>query len=237
MKSSLQFVQSVSFPRSGFSILAQMLLCYFSKDVRAVPDDHAANIGGEFGYCEFYNHCRTYPCTDQRVTFQKSHDFDMKLEISPSQQYLILYRNPLESIISFYEAEIKWGNILPASDCESFWNLYFRKQLEYYMRFKTKWVNGNQRQNFLIARYEELLANPNEFLARIIRLFQPPTPIDHELIDRIVRHNSIQSRRDPQSFRYYSPELKSLIHAAESQWPLTISRKWLKYNGLSRLAA
>lgn len=237
MKTSLQFVQSVSFPRSGFSILAQMLLSYFSNDVQRIPDDFSANIGGDFGYCEFYNHCRVYPCTDQRVTFQKSHDFDMKLAISPSIQHMVLYRNPLDSIISFYEAEIKWGNILPSEDCESFWNLYFRKQLEYYFRFKTKWVNGMQLPNVQIFKYEDMLATPRIFLKQIVGLFQPPTPIDNELIDRIVRHNSVTSRRDPQSFRYYTPDLQMLIDEAEKNWPVTISKEWLKYNGLARLAA
>ena len=237
MNSSLQFVQSVSFPRSGFSVLAQMLQRYFSKDLNANPDDFEANIAGDFGYCEFYNHCKTYPCTDPRVTFQKSHDFDMKLAISPSVQHLILYRNPLDSIISFYEAEIKWGNILPASDCTSYWNLYFRKQLEYYMRFKTKWVNGNQPPNFHIVTYEDLTAQPRNILTEVVRLFKPPTPIDKELIDRIVRHTNIQSSRNSESFRYYSAELKMLIEAAESNWPVKISRKWLKYNGLAPLAA
>lgn len=92
---SLSFI--ISFPRSGQHLTSGVLEWLHEKNDL------------NYGYCEFYNCCRSVPC-EKGHNFQKNHDFwlyqnNNLLKIIESHKYLVLYR---EDIISQLEAYYRY---------------------------------------------------------------------------------------------------------------------------------
>lgn len=220
-------VQGVSYPRSGFNLLAQMLLNYFSADPDREVDPSKTNIAGKFGYCEFYKHCHQVPCSDPGVTFQKNHDFGLQLPVSRCIDYLVLYREPLPSIISYFEAELAWGTVSKSNDTFSYWERYFRKRLEYYQQFRKKWVDSKLASR-KIVKYEDLVDRPHEILGQLVSWFEPDRATDQVLIDRIVRSREVRSTRIVTDFRFCSKEFIERIEDAHRILPVRIVKRWLK---------
>ena len=229
----LRKIQGVSFPRSGFNLLAHMLLNYFSGDPMAKVNTEQPNIAGDFGYCEFYKHCNQTPCTDPQVTFQKSHDFGLEMLQSDELDYMVLYREPLPAIISFFEAELAWGNIAASNDNFEFWERYFRKRLEYYQMFKKKWVDDAPAKSHVI-KYEDLTSKPGDIFHALVEWMAPTRQADRALINRIVECRKVKSTRKPEDFRYYSNELQQRIDDSNRILPVRIEKRFFSRKKLQR---
>jgi len=152
----------VSFPRSGQHLTERLLGFYCKKQ------------GIKFSYCEFYSHCKQTPCKSKRL-FQKNHDFDLKLPISSSDKYLVLYRsNMIEQLEAWFRYELRanWGlqhnpgtinydyvekRSALISFMERGWAGGTRSQ--YYLGFIKKWVMCHNNNVFKLE-YGSFLDNP-----------------------------------------------------------------------------
>ena len=76
----------VSVPRSG-QHMTEPALRYYHK-LMNIP----------FSYCEYYNCCKTRPCSKKPGAYQKNHDHDLNSEINDNEKYLFLYRANLLTI-------------------------------------------------------------------------------------------------------------------------------------------
>lgn len=111
-------IQCVSFPRSGHHLLATCLQQYFC---------------GDFHYCP--NVLRKVHFKNPETNYQKNHDFDLSLPNTRAWYYVIQYRHPIDSVISWYKWEVdnavkaekntRWRAFINRS--LPFWNLYTRR--------------------------------------------------------------------------------------------------------------
>lgn len=203
-------IQGVSYPRSGHGLLVRVLARYFSGDPDFKVDGGEPDIAGSFGYCEFYRHCRSVPCTDKRVTFQKNHDFDLRLPKHRHTWYLVQYREPLPAIISDYELQIRKGRISEEDDCERRFLQFLSKRLGFYALFKKKWVDPPVPSNICIIKYEELTVGPIESLRKAILFCEPDKSVDEAYLTSLVEKHTIAGKRDIRKFRYYRPVLEQI---------------------------
>jgi len=211
----MRYVMGVSWPRSGHHMLVRLLSLYF---------------GPAFRYCEFHvghpthpdiDHCcRTAPCHHRdRIHFTKNHDFDLTLPQNPNQPYIIQYRDFAHSVVSEFETAVRAGGI---DDLGAFRH-HVSRQVGSYRGFINKWVTSDFACGQLVLRYEAVLANPQEMLKRVLRLFEPNTEpdlakiahavanVDGQKIERkearrLVR-SGVHAERNLQEFRYYDPAL------------------------------
>lgn len=205
----------VTFPRSGHHLLTNALLKYYSKDLNFINTDgekfnenqNVISAGNSFQYCEFYNHCKQIPCIDQNTNFQKNHDFGLKMDISDSQFYVILYRNPLESIVSLYKYALKstYNNFL---DCQFHFNRegweYFAKYtIVYWKKFINKWVVGKNSANKLFLSYGELINYPMTSLINVIKFIKPEEEVDLKFLKLVVDKINFSKKNDIRDFEYY----------------------------------
>jgi hypothetical protein len=118
----------VSFPRSGHHLM-----------VRGLTE--AANH--KLVYSEGYTPAHNFDTCDH-VNLQKSHDFDMDLEIKPDLTYIVLIR-------AFELAVDSWIKAEQIEDAESFRD----SKVEYYDQFMAKWVSPSN-ENVLVITYPYL---------------------------------------------------------------------------------
>ena len=125
---------------------------------------------GDFSWCEFYSHCMTFHCPEERkIPIQKHHDlgiFDKRLRIlnyDPNDKYVILIRNPIHSIISWYELYTK----------KDPWEPFARSRAKFWNNFTKKWVLPKY-ENALYLHYETLVKNTNPQLKKIINFVGLP---------------------------------------------------------------
>lgn len=203
----MRAVQAVSFPRSGLGLLVRLLSKYFSGDLSFKVSIREINFAGDFVYCEHYKHCGRIPCSDSRTNFQRSHDFGLRLTIDTEKPYLVLYRKPLDAIISHYEAQFRWGICRLEMDTEKFWKRFLKKQLAYYQAFQRKWVTNNWHPNTLYLQYEELVSIPQASLMKVIQLCAPDRKVDSGWLVRVVHSENISEKRSVEHFKYYDKKL------------------------------
>lgn len=153
----------VSFPRSGHHMIAQALQRVFDRKLKyrePYKDGHA----GEWDLI-------------------KSHDFTLGQPMLRSMQYLVLVRNPLNSIISRMAQIRKEGRALPPGEPSM---REFRQQFEYWRKFVWKWViNGPTHR--LVITYEGVLADPRRNLEGIAR-YLTDEPISEQGLDTAAEY-------------------------------------------------
>lgn len=150
----------VSYPRSGQHYTQRMI-----ERVTGVDD-----------YCELY-HCSVPDCPGKKKPIaekipcpsgrrvQKNHDFELDLGVEPQFNYAILLRYPLNSIISYYEQEVrrhgvvqKWhddGTLTRVDDTAEAWFAFLENRAAYWNDFARKWVAlAQSHDNVRLFRYE-----------------------------------------------------------------------------------
>lgn len=204
------FIQCVSFPRSGHHLLVNLLLKYFSKNINYQntdgPRTHEVckNVlqAGDFRYCEFYQHCQQTPCSDLKINFQKNHDFDLKLKNVFNFKYIIQYRHALGSLVSWYMIMVEKEEI---EDSKEAWEFFVYQKIIFWKKFTQKWVLKNKHPNILYLSYEALLKHPQEKLEEVINFIRPETTINLKLIEKIIHTQKIRALRQLNSFKYFDP--------------------------------
>jgi hypothetical protein len=190
----------VSFPRSGHHYTVNLL-------------DKLFGIGND--YCELYrcvnskNHkimCPAFflrpwlkvPCRASR-TYQKNHDFTLKLAFKPQYRYVVMYRYPLESICSHYSLwreRRNWRANAPFKE-------FARTRIDYWNGFMTKWVLENQSApNKFVLKYEDIVRDIESALA-LIRFLE----LDNDLpsiMSELEKHYQLQENRPIKKLNSYS---------------------------------
>ena len=100
----------------------------------------------------------------RKPDYIKEHDFGLLngkkgIPILSGTQYLIQYRHPLESLVSYFEFNVKHGLL---TDDREAWTNFLPKHLDYWKTFATKWFGSNQKncdRPFHIVRYSDLYSN------------------------------------------------------------------------------
>jgi len=91
------FVQCVTFSRSGYYLLLNLLLKYFSNNLNYTD----TNGPDTYRVCkEILSAGNFHYCADIRTNFQKNHDLGLKLKKNQNFKYVIQFRHCLPSIVS-----------------------------------------------------------------------------------------------------------------------------------------
>ncbi|MBD3345351.1 MAG: hypothetical protein GF401_09850 [Chitinivibrionales bacterium] len=204
-------IQCVTYPRSGHHLLADLLICYYAKDPRTSLSSHDHFIAvNRFQYCEYFNHCKTVPCTDHETTYQKNHDMHLDQPVNPDYNYIIQYRNPLESLVSFFTVSSVEHSWIKDEGVES-WQKFSEENIVYWKQFAEKWLSRKQPLKALYVNYGDLLANPSQKLQEVIDYLEPGAPIDTVLIDAIVDSKRIHKRNHIADFKYFDSSFFSCL--------------------------
>lgn len=149
----MSFVHIVTFPRSGHHAMVEQL--------ESVSDIYV-------NYCEYYNcigrHGERIDCSKSNLIWKekgfncgagrriiKDHDFELLLPYSLSDKYIIQLRNPILSILSWYELDSKNENLkLPD------FKVYFRQKMKFWVDFVEKWYPVIGNSNVMYVPYENL---------------------------------------------------------------------------------
>ena len=206
-------VQGVSLPRTGHNMLVIHLKQYFAdhvdcpkyKDFLIPPlakrrtriktaDDHRTP---RFHYCEHYYSCRSIPCVDADNKFQKSHDFDLDWPVDTSIPHLVQVRDSVSLLISWYEMRLKKNREIDSPDG---WRAFVAKNIPYVEGFLRKWLPVAE-TNGLVIEYEDYLSIPDQWLEKVIHMFQGDLPINAKKIGRIVK--DVRPNKIATDFRYF----------------------------------
>lgn len=110
-------ILSVSFPRSGCMFLRDCMQSALGNRLRWA-DSHREKVNS------YHN-------------FIKTHDFDLKAELPEDHFLLVMYRDPMEAIPSWFDLEVRNGRF---ADNEEGWEHFLRDVLPYHSEWKQKWL-------------------------------------------------------------------------------------------------
>lgn len=196
-----------SIPRSGHSFLRRTLLAYFGTEMAfCVPREGRA--------C-----CARLPCdgaAGKAFWYQKNHDPHFGTDNAASHPwlfYLVQDRHPLPQILSHIEQREDTGVPFRA-DQHVHW---LARQLVYRRGFTRKWILP-ARPDFLLLRYEELVAAPAERIGALLRAMTGSA--DRARLDRAVaRVSPFRKGREPfrprdiRASRHFDPDLHGAFEA------------------------
>jgi len=142
-------VENVSFPRSGHSMVRDLLKAYFGPEFKYQPI-----WPGPGKFSEGFH-------------FQKNHDFGMVTPISSDWNYLVLVRDPFDACLSWHKQGVEFDG---SPDTWEKYQLMLRNAQEYWGNFVKKWVCSDI-PNRLIVHYYDLLTDTVPTLINIVKLF------------------------------------------------------------------
>jgi hypothetical protein len=159
-------VLGVSMPRSGHHLLEMIL---------------KNSLGDKFKYCEFYENgcCKSIPCDslddfNDKLFFQKSHDFDLTDPIIVSGTVRVVqYRSPIPRSLSNYDLYLRNG----ATDTVGTFRRFLVDEALYFCNFYRKWLEKPLPEVFLLS-YEELTADPLRAVLRFFQYIKSPIDVD-----------------------------------------------------------
>ena len=203
-------VQAVSVPRSGHHLLVNCLKDYF---------------GDKLGYCG--NVFRTDPFSNSEITFQKNHDFSLDLPVEPGLKYLVQYRHPLESLISWYrwvvrngiQAEMNYGWRPLINKKAPFWSLYTRrntqtrwhafleKRIPWWTKFISKWIIDIDHPSVCHVDYAGFIRDPFNTLSQVLIFFEPVEDLDKKRLLEIIAKHDIRPKSNIKEFEYYDERI------------------------------
>lgn len=249
-------IQGISFVRSGHHLLITCLLKYFAKDAtfrdpffwqtgtyaewaqrdksnfeEEQQNRHPRPIRvGAFQYCEYYSHCLSTPCSSVETTFQKNHDFDLKLPISSDTYYLVQFRHPIPSIISnFCAMHGKHIKNLHRLD----WEKQAKKWIEYWRKWMKKWIiKPKPSPHRLLLPYEELLSSPMHNLCKAVSFTtgEPEQTVNKELLSEIIAHEKISQKNILGKFCYYDSTFLEKLQEKASKEIIAAGIKMLSFS-------
>ena len=194
-RSDLLEVQSINFPRVGHHFLSFMLREYFDC---------------AWSYCEYYSDCGQVPC-ENNALFAKNHDLNLKFPRELNKSYLIMYRDPLPCLQSWFLLHVKNRTLDMTREN---WELFFEEQLKFWRLWMQRWIinydldkqveaaNG-KKYTRLRVEYDELLKFPKETLMDVIKLFGVEEPHEDKVV-AIAKGYNFNYPRVVKNFPFYS---------------------------------
>lgn len=158
----LKSIFSVSQPRSGHHVMEMML---------------RASLRERFRYCEFYTEpgcCGAIPCIRRQefasrnyvLFMQKSHDMKAEDPLPNGVDVILIQmREPTLRSLSNYELDLRFHNLAHST---AYLQYFLATEALYDVRFYHKWIKRKHDKAWLL-RYEDLLLNPNDSLARLLK--------------------------------------------------------------------
>jgi hypothetical protein len=199
-------ILTVSFPRSGFNLLAFILVKYLSINMCACHTDLVD---------------KKFQVVKKNIAFHRSHDMDLKLNKTQFNKIIILYRkDTIESLDAFFRYTFRTVDLKEKSEniavqnsfCDELSISYsektnfFKTVLKQYKDWVEKWVN-QPTPNSIIVEYDEFMKNPQITLDKIQEhLLQTK---DSELSAKIVEEMKIEYKHSLTDKKYN--ELASLL--------------------------
>ncbi|MBW2046214.1 MAG: hypothetical protein JRI96_15265 [Deltaproteobacteria bacterium] len=202
-------IQCITFPRSGHHLLVNCLARYFGEDLlfdsRSIESgkDRSHFSAGELVYCEYYHHCGQTPCADPKTNFQKNHDFGLKLENNLSYNYIIQYRHPIESIVSYYKFQTEYSHTIENN--KQNWMSFFKKSMVYWAGFTHKWIIKNKNPQTYYLLYFDLVNNPGVKLKEVIGFIRPSKKVNVKRLSTVVDKTGLRTSCKIKEFRFYDP--------------------------------
>ena len=137
-------------------------------DVAVHQIDQGVTSKSVQNYCEYYNcigrHGERIDCNKSNLIWKekgfscgagrriiKDHDFELLLPYSHGDKYIIQLRNPILSILSWYELDSK-NESLKLPDFKT----YFRQKMKFWVDFVEKWYPVISNSNVIYVPYENL---------------------------------------------------------------------------------
>ena len=211
-------IECVCFPRSGHHVLANVLFKYFSGNIDFMEfyGDQTRVLcnkvisAGDFYYCACDAHCNNFPCIDKRTNFQKHHDYNLELGMKDGFKYILMYRDPLETLVSLYNYHLKkpydyfFGE--KVEDTSEGWEFFAKLAIEYWKGFIDKWIfekNIND-GDVLFIDYTEIIGRPFSTFFNIIRFIAPDEKVDTKLLREAIIKMNISRKSDVRKFKYYN---------------------------------
>jgi len=150
--------------------------------------------GDALRYCEAYNELIT---PDHNLI--KTHDFEL------NEQYrspiLVIVRNPLDAIASYYQWQIrKMGK----EDSYENWVRFAYVQADQWRHFQIKWAR--QAPNRCIVGYEKILEDPFKVFANIIRFQCPEHSLDPSKLKEAIGKVNPRPKGNIRQFKYFNEQ-------------------------------
>ncbi len=212
---------NVSFPRSGHRFLRNICQSYFGKDLRFVTSNNVDFSSEEANYI-------------------KEHDFGLLnstkgIPICSGTQYLIQYRHPLESLVSYFEFNVKHGII---TDDRDSWVTFLPRHIDYWKAFALKWYIANEKKNdrnLHIVRYSDLYIHTFTISKRVIEfLTKEQLHVDEQRLQAAVNKykkgffryaedqnnnaNLVVTARNIRNFKYFGRDFYELEEELKSSF-------------------
>jgi len=198
---------NVSFPRSGHRFLRVILSDYFEPGF-FLHKHHRMKIGDKLAQ----------PGQLKHVNIIKTHDFKLEgkkvlSSIFPiNRKYLVQIRHPLESIVSYYEFALKFGD-LPV-DNEATWRAFLAGNLRYWKQFYKLWAVDTESDSLVIT-YDDLFNNTFETTQQAVSFLSGQTSVNSEKLAKAIENQIFlrydndsrskqQERRQITSFKYFN---------------------------------
>lgn len=185
---TLRKVVFASFPRSGHHMTVNLLSKYWGENLR---------------YCEPYE-----GAISPAHNLVKTHDF--KLDERYFSPRMVLIRNPLDSLASYYDWSLKRGLIKVDSYDE--WIKFATKNVRYWRNFYVKWLHEN-RQKMLLLNYSDLLKDPRGVLTQAIQFQCEGHEVEEERLVKAINHVNPRVRGTYRTFRYADPSDETALTA------------------------
>ncbi len=78
------------------------------------------------------------------ANYIKDHDFLLEVPIEPTNLYLVQYRHPLESLVSYFEFNVHHNIVVDTED--NFYD-FVSKEIIFWKNFVGKWCLSNDNMN------------------------------------------------------------------------------------------
>ena len=195
----------VSFPRSGFNLIKEILNSYFLIKQCA---------------CQKNPDVKVSTCVKEDIAFHRSHDMKLDLNKKQFNKTVILYRKDVvEQLDAFFrfqfrmfDIEKKLNDLTKHSSCHeldipySEKSDFFKTALKQYKDWVQKWIN-EPTPNSIIIEYSEFMKNPQIALDKIQEHLLESK--DSELSDKIVQEMKIDYKHSLSPEKYQ--ELSNLL--------------------------
>ena len=168
----------ISIPRSGQHMTERILKEFYRKN----------NL--PYSYCEFYNCCNQTPCKLNKI-YQKSHDFDLKLNPCKTKKHIFLYRkDKIEQIEAWFRMFHPTPDYSKIETYKKLLSFYKSKSL-YYDKIIKKY---STKKNILAIEYNKFLKEPENILYIILSFLDIKTT-QKEVKEFINKRNEKISKR------------------------------------------
>lgn len=194
MMTSIRRTECICFPRSGHTLLNQLLQAYSHE--------------GDLEYCVIGDGTdRTFD-TVESANFQKNHDFGLAAPIRDDAQYLVQVRYPIESLVSWFRMRCDKG---ASEDTPEAWTKFAVEQTAFWMGFYRKWIMTDVPRRFIL-NYADLVARPVESLTSVLEFLSDET-VDQERVAAVCAAADVSRRHQVRTFKYYGPHFFGLLRS------------------------